>query len=76
MFSHEYQLRCEGSTLTTGGDGCRQRGADWIALGSTHAVAGGEHRLLQAALLRDAGDVDGARHQQLLFEAGFTRFAY
>ena len=35
MFSHEYQLRCEGSTLTTAGDGCRQRGADWIALGST-----------------------------------------
>ncbi len=28
------------------------------------AVAGGEHRLLQAALLRDSGDVDGAGDQQ------------
>src|SRR5688572_21264205 len=34
MFTHEYQLRCEGSTLTTAGEGCRQRGADWIGLGS------------------------------------------
>src|SRR5205085_10076322 len=35
MFSHEHQDRCEGSTLTPGGDGCRQRGEDWIALGSS-----------------------------------------
>src|SRR5499427_2157761 len=35
MFSHEYQIRCEGSTLTTGGDGCRTRANDWVALGSS-----------------------------------------
>ena len=63
MFSHEYQLRCEGSTLTPTGEGCRQRGTDWIALGSTAAVARSEHRLLQASLLRDPGDVVGAGHQ-------------
>ena len=34
-FSHENQYRCEGSTLTTTGDGCRTRGANWIALEST-----------------------------------------
>src|SRR5262249_45339917 len=34
-FSQENQYRCEGSTLTTNGQGCIQRGSDWIALGST-----------------------------------------
>ena len=34
-FSREQQKRCEGSTLTPSGDGCRTRGADWVALGST-----------------------------------------
>ena len=33
-FSREQQQRCEGSTLTTAGEGCRQRAADWVALGS------------------------------------------
>ncbi len=33
-FSQEYQDRCEGSTLTTAGAGCRQRDADWVALGT------------------------------------------
>src|SRR6266850_3103975 len=34
MFSHEYQLRCDGSTLTTAGEGCRNREADWIGIGN------------------------------------------
>src|SRR5207245_39498 len=34
-FSQENQYRCEGSTLTTNGQGCIVRGSDWIALGST-----------------------------------------
>jgi hypothetical protein len=35
MFSHDYQRRCGGSTLTDGGDGCRQAGGSWIASGRT-----------------------------------------
>jgi hypothetical protein len=34
-FSHDYQRRCSGSTLKTGGDGCRQAGDDWIGSGRT-----------------------------------------
>jgi hypothetical protein len=33
--SHDYQRRCGGSTLRSGGDGCRQAGSDWIASGRT-----------------------------------------
>src|SRR4051812_44006067 len=34
-FSHDHQVRCSGSTLTTGGDGCRQATTEWIGLGRT-----------------------------------------
>src|SRR5688572_13727580 len=35
-FSREHQYRCDGSTLMRdSSDGCRQRGANWTALGST-----------------------------------------
>ncbi|HVQ13850.1 MAG TPA: TonB-dependent receptor, partial [Vicinamibacterales bacterium] len=33
-FSHEYQHRCSGGTITTAGSGCRGRGDDWIGLGT------------------------------------------
>lgn len=34
-FSHDYQRRCSGSTLTQGGEGCRQAGGEWIGSGRT-----------------------------------------
>ena len=34
-FSHDYQRRCSGSTLTSTGEGCRQAGDGWIASGRT-----------------------------------------
>jgi hypothetical protein len=34
-FSHDYQRRCSGSTLTPNGEGCRQAGDGWIASGRT-----------------------------------------
>src|SRR6185295_1385042 len=33
-FSQENQYRCQGSTLTENGKGCRTRGGDWIGVGS------------------------------------------
>ena len=33
-FSQENQYRCQGSTLTESGEGCRTRGGDWIAVGT------------------------------------------
>ena len=33
-FSQENQYRCQGSTLTENGEGCRARSGDWIAIGN------------------------------------------
>ena len=33
-FSQENQDRCQGSTLTENGEGCRARSGDWIAVGN------------------------------------------
>ena len=48
--AHDRAARAAASATTTGS-----------ALGSTHAVAGSEHRLLRPAVRRDAGDVDDRR---------------
>ena len=34
-FYYEYQANCTGSSLVNTGDTCRERGDDWIALGTT-----------------------------------------
>ncbi len=33
-FSHEYQYRCSGSTLTPSGSGCRVAEANWVGVGT------------------------------------------
>ena len=33
--NYEYQKRCEGTPLTTEGQGCHNRGEDWVGLGTT-----------------------------------------
>ena len=33
--NYEYQKRCEGTPLTVGGQGCHNRGSDWVGLGTT-----------------------------------------
>jgi len=33
--NYEYQKRCEGTPLTTAGQGCHNRGEDWVGLGTT-----------------------------------------
>ena len=34
QFYYDYQKNCSGSSFTTDGDQCRQRGDDWVALGA------------------------------------------
>jgi len=79
MFSHEYQLRCEGSTLTVQGDGCRTRGSDWVALGSV--VIANQSPEANTGYFKLPYYVTQATWNapvtsKLLFDAGFTRFAY
>jgi len=76
MFSHEYQSRCEGSTLTVGGDGCRQRGSDWIALGSTTQSPEANTGYFKLPYYVTQATWTAPVTNKLLLEAGFTRFAY
>jgi Carboxypeptidase regulatory-like domain len=79
MVSHEYQLRCEGSTLTTAGDGCRTRGADWVALGSVGFVNQSPEAntgYFKLPYYVTQATWSAPVTSKMLFEAGFTRFAY
>ncbi|HKF67643.1 MAG TPA: TonB-dependent receptor, partial [Vicinamibacterales bacterium] len=78
MFSHEYQLRCEGSTLTVQGDGCRTRGSDWVALGSTFPASSPEANTgyFKLPYYVTQATWNAPVTSKMLFEAGFTRFAY
>jgi hypothetical protein len=79
MFSDEYQLRCEGSTLTTQGDGCRTRGADWVALGSVGFVNQSPEAntgYFKLPYYVTQATWSAPVTSKMLFEAGFTRFAY
>jgi len=76
MFSHEYQSRCEGSTLTPQGDGCRQRGADWIALGSTTQSPEANTGYFKLPYYVTQATYAAPVTNKILVEAGFTRFAY
>jgi len=76
MFSHEYQSRCEGSTLTPNGDGCRQRGSDWIALGSTTQSPEANTGYFKLPYYVTQATWTAPLTNKILFEAGFSRFAY
>jgi hypothetical protein len=75
-FSHEYQHRCSGSSITTGGGGCRGRKSDWIGLGTLTASPEswpGYHdfpyHVTQATWTSPISN-------KVLLEAGFSRFQY
>jgi hypothetical protein len=76
MFSQENQYRCEGSTLTTSGQGCRTRGADWIALGSTTQSPESNTGYFDFPYWVTQGTWTSTVNNKLLLEAGFSRFAY
>ena len=79
-FYFDYQSVCNGSAYLKGAEQCRDRGDDWIALGS---VGGG----FFGALAPESGNVWDNREKitqfswsspassKLLFEAGFSQFA-
>jgi carboxypeptidase family protein len=75
-FSQENQYRCEGSTLTTNGSGCRTRGADWIALGSTTQSPESNTGYFDFPYWVTQGTWTSTVSSRLLVEAGYSRFAY
>jgi len=77
FFSHEHQARCEGSTLLTSSDsGCRQRGSDWIALGSTTSAPEANTGYFDFPYDVTQATWTSPLTSKILLEAGYTRFAY
>ena len=77
MFSQENQYRCEGSTLTTSGQGCNgSRGADWIALGSTTQSPESNTGYFDFPYWVTQATWTSTVSSKLLIEAGYSRFAY
>jgi hypothetical protein len=75
-FSQEQQYRCEGSTMTLEGNGCRKRGADWIALGSTRQSPEANTGYFDLPYWVTQVTWSSPVTNKLLLEGGFTRFAY
>jgi len=77
MFSQENQYRCEGSTLTTSGEGCNgSRGANWIALGSTTQSPEANTGYFDFPYWVTQATWTSTVTNKLLVEAGYSRFAY
>jgi hypothetical protein len=77
FFSHEHQLRCEGSTLTTAStEGCRQRGSDWIGVSNVLASAEANTNYFELPYDVTQATWTSPVSSKILLEAGYTRFAY
>src|SRR5688500_1357284 len=79
-YNHEYQRRCEGSTLRIESDsGCNSRGADWVAVGAGNANLSPEGNALYFGNLPyhvNQAIWSAPVTNKLLLEAGFTRFMF
>jgi hypothetical protein len=81
--SQENQYRCDGSSLTTAGDGCRQRTSEWVALGSATispeaangAFGAGAGYLANPYYVTQA-TWNMPMTSRLLLDAGFSRLSY
>ena len=75
-FSQDNQYRCDGSTVTAGGDGCRQRGADWSALGATTVSPEANAEYFPQPYYTTQATWSVPKTNRLLLDAGFSRLAY
>ena len=83
-FYSEYQTRCEGSSLTLGGEGCHKRGDDWIGLGnnqaptqmSPEATSTAGRGYFDVPFYINQGTWTNTASNKLLFDAGLQLFRY
>jgi hypothetical protein len=80
-FSQENQYRCDGSTRTLDGSGCRTVGDDWIALGQAPSLFGYASPEAHAGYFTQPYYLTQAtwsmpKTNRLLFDAGYSRLAY
>jgi hypothetical protein len=75
-FSHEYQKRCQGSSLALDGIGCRQREADWIGIGTLTASPESWPGYHDTPYNVTQASWSSPISNRVLVEAGFSRFQY
>ena len=75
-FNHEYQRRCEGSPVSTQGDGCNTRKGSWIALGATTTSPEAHTGYFDFPYYVTQLLWTAPMTSRLLLEAGYTRFSY
>ena len=75
-FSHEYQHRCSGSTISAEGEGCRQREGDWIAVGTITSAP--ESWVGYHDFPYNVTQISWSSplSNRVLLESGFSRFQY
>jgi hypothetical protein len=73
-FSWEYQANCTGSALVNGGSQCRERGDNWIALGTSTTSPESANMWPEREKITQATWTSPATNR-LLFEAGVSSFS-
>jgi hypothetical protein len=73
-FYWEYQANCAGSALVNTGDPCRERGDDWIALGTTTTSPESGNMWPEREKITQATWTSPVTNR-MLFEAGFSSFS-
>jgi hypothetical protein len=76
VFSQQNQYRCQGSTLTTTGDGCRTRGENWIALGNTTTSPEANNGYHDFPYYVTQATWSSPATNTVLLEAGYSRFFF
>jgi hypothetical protein len=75
-FSQENQYRCQGSPLTTEGEGCRARESDWVAVGTATSSPESYPGYHDFPYHVTQGTWSSPVSSRLLLDAGFNRFYY
>src|SRR5262252_10597722 len=73
-FYWEYQANCAGSALVNGGNACRDRGPDWIALGTATTSPESSNMWPEREKITQ-GTWSSPLTSRLLFEAGVSSFS-
>jgi hypothetical protein len=75
-FSHQYQDRCFGTSLTLNGDACRLRTPDWIGMGSATTTAEAGPGYSDDPTTLTQATWTATLSNRLLFDAAVSRFSY
>jgi hypothetical protein len=75
-FSHQYQDRCFGSSLTPDGNDCRLRTAGWIGMGSATTTAEAGPGYSDDPTMLTQGTYTATLSNRMLIDAAVSRFSY